>query len=153
MLYLEVALPRCRQVVTRLARVSPFLASFSKASISCCSASSQRPMRMLHTALPFKRRVCITTGVSLGVSTVIHHMAVPFGCFGVFHCTCVTSSYFLLSRNYQQHGSIVSLDGTCTSSHASGFEWRVRNPPMPLRPLCKWCMACNKYSGALEDFP
>jgi len=53
-----VALPRCKQVVTRLARVSALLASFSKASMSCCSASSHRPMRMLHTALPFSRRVC-----------------------------------------------------------------------------------------------
>ena len=51
-------MPRCKQVVTRLARVSALLASFSKASMSCCSASSHRPMRMLHTALPFSRRVC-----------------------------------------------------------------------------------------------
>ena len=58
MLYLEVALPRCKQVATRLARVSALLASFSKASMSCCSASSHRPIRMLHTALPFSRRVC-----------------------------------------------------------------------------------------------
>ena len=60
-LYLAAALPRCRQVVTRLAKVSAFFASFSKASISCCSDSSHRAMRMLHTALPFKSRICMTT--------------------------------------------------------------------------------------------
>ena len=56
-LYLAAAFPRCKHVVTKLAKVSAFLASFSKASISCCSASSQRAMRILHTALPFNNRL------------------------------------------------------------------------------------------------
>lgn len=57
-LYRDAGLARCRLTVTRLASVSGLLASFSKASSSWLSASSQRPIRMLHTALPLSSLTC-----------------------------------------------------------------------------------------------
>lgn len=55
----DTGLPRCRPQVTRLARVSGFLASFSSASCNIFSASSNCSMRMLHTAAPLYNRTCI----------------------------------------------------------------------------------------------